>query len=74
MMYEMMLKWGWDTLLFAVPLLSMLLLGFFRLDEVVATPKRPAVHRRIECGQDEEGRAILTDPDRRRWDRPRPRK
>jgi hypothetical protein len=73
-MSETILKSGWETMLFAVPLISMLLIGFFRLDGVVATPKRPDGPRRIECGQDEEGRTILTDPDGRRWDRPRPRR
>jgi hypothetical protein len=73
-MYETILKSGWDTLLFAVPFISMLLIGFLRLDEVVAAPKRPAGHRRAVCGEDEDGQAILTDPDGRRWDRGRHRK
>ena len=33
-----------------------------------------AVHRRPECGHDVDGRAILTDPDGRRWDRAQHRK
>lgn len=73
-MSETILKSGWETLLFEVPFISMLLIGLLRLDSVAATPKRLAGHRRIECGQDEEGRTILTDPDGRRWDRPRPRR
>jgi hypothetical protein len=72
-MHEAILKSGWEALLFAVPFISMLLIGFLRLDEVVAAPKRPARPRRAECGQDEEGRAILTDPDGRRWERSRRR-
>jgi hypothetical protein len=73
-MHETILKSGWEALLFAVPFIAMLLIGLFRLDEVVATPKRPAVHRRPECGHDVDGRAILTDPDGRRWDRAQHRK
>jgi hypothetical protein len=66
-MHETILKSGRDSLLFAVPFVAMLLLGFFRLDEVVAAPKRLAGHRWIECGEDEEGQTILTDMDGRRW-------
>jgi hypothetical protein len=73
-MYETILKSGWDTLLFAVSFISMLLIGLLRLDGIVAAPKRAAGPRRIECGQDEDGQEILTDPDGRRWDRPRPRR
>jgi hypothetical protein len=70
-MYETILKSSWETLLFAVPFISMLLIGFLRLDEVVAAPKRLAGPRRAECGKDADGRAILTDPDGRRWERAR---
>lgn len=72
-MHETILNSGRDSLLFAVPFVAMLLLGFFRLDEVVAAPKRTAGHWRIECGEDEEGQTILTDPDGRRWNESRPR-
>jgi hypothetical protein len=35
-MHETILKSGWDSMLFAVPFVAMLLLGFFRLDEAIA--------------------------------------
>lgn len=73
-MYETILKSGWDTLLFVVPFISMLLIGFLRLDVVLAARRRADGHRRPECGRDADGRAILTDPDGRHWERPRSRK
>jgi hypothetical protein len=73
-MHETILNSDWDSLLFAVPFVAILLLGFFRLDEAIAAPKRPAVHRRTECGQDKDGRTILTDPDGRRWNNARQRR
>jgi hypothetical protein len=72
-MHETILNSGWDSLLFVVPFVTMLLLGFFRLDEVVVAPKRPTGHRRPECGEDEYGQTILTDPDGRRWNESQPR-
>lgn len=72
-MYEAILKTGWDALLFAVPCVAILLLGFLRLDGVVAVPKRSAGHRRAVCGEDEDGQPIMSDPDGRRWNRTRHR-
>jgi hypothetical protein len=38
-MHEIILNSGWDTLLFVVPFIGMLLVGFFRLDQLFAAPK-----------------------------------
>ena len=66
-MHETIVASGWDSILTAVPFLGFLVASFFRLDELIATPKRPAGHRRHPCGIDENGEAILCDPDGRRW-------
>ena len=39
-MHETVLNSGWDTFLFAVPALFMLVLGIFRLDELLVAPRR----------------------------------
>jgi hypothetical protein len=69
-----------DALLAAVPLIGALLLGFFRLDTLLAAPSRlrasdsasdrPAsgrpASRRPPSGIDQDGQPILCDPDGRR--------
>ena len=66
-MQDTILKSGWDTLLFAVPSLGMLLIGLFRLDELFAAPKQRLTMRRPASGIDENGRLLMTDPDGRPW-------
>jgi hypothetical protein len=70
-MQDAILKSGWDSLLFAVPFVGMLLLVFLRLDEVIAAPKGVGRHVRPACGEDKDGETILTDPDGRLWNQPR---
>jgi len=62
---------GRDTLLIAIPFLALLLVGFFRLDEYFAAPKKAGRHRRPPCGLDLDGRPIVCDPDGRPWSKPR---
>jgi hypothetical protein len=69
-MQEITLKSGWDTLLIGIPLIGMLVIAFFRLDEKLATTKVKLARERAACGEDENGEAILTDPDGRRWGKP----
>jgi hypothetical protein len=69
-MQEITLKSGWETLVIGVPLIGMLLIAFFRLDERFATSKPKLARERRVCGQDEDGEAIMTDPDGRRWSKP----
>ena len=71
-MHDTALLSNMDSFLVAIPFLFFLLFGYFRLDEVVAAPKRPARIRRAPCGIDEDGQAILSDPDGRRWTPVRP--
>jgi hypothetical protein len=54
-----------DTLLIAVPLGLLILVQFFRLDELVANARRPKRAARSFCGKDALGEMILTDPDGR---------
>jgi hypothetical protein len=63
--HETVLNSGWDTFLFAVPALFMLLAGVFRLDELFVTPRQGARARRPAAGVDENGQPILSDPDGR---------
>jgi hypothetical protein len=63
----MILKPGWDTFIFAVPFIGMLLVGFFRLDEAFASHKRSSRARLPASGVDRSGRQFLRDPDGRPW-------
>lgn len=54
-----------DAILAAIPLIGALLLGFFRLDALFATPPRIRP-RRPASGVDRNGQPIFCDPDGRR--------
>ena len=62
------LQSGWETFLLAAPFVGMLLVGVFHLDEIAAASKREPGSRQRQPGNDEHGRALLTDPDGRPWD------
>jgi hypothetical protein len=62
------------TLLIAVPFLMMAFLTFFRLDEVIATPKSRRGRVKPSLGSESNGDVILTDPDGRPWGRLHPRR
>jgi len=62
------------AVLVAVPMLVVLLTGFFRLDQLFAAPRRRAAARRPPTGIDEDGTPILCDPDGRRQSVPSPRR
>jgi len=66
-----LLEFSWESVLFAIPLVLVLLAVTFRLDQLLAAPAgksgtldpvRPA------CGVDRNGRILMTDPDGRPWD------
>jgi hypothetical protein len=61
-----------DSLLVAIPFLVILLIGYFRLDELFASPKHRVRARRSPYGIDEDGVPILCDPDGKRWAAARP--
>jgi hypothetical protein len=58
---------GWDLFLFGVPLIGMLIFGFFRLDEVFTRKKGTPVARPSPVPQRSK-RIVGTDPDGRAWD------
>ena len=64
-MHESVLISGRDALLIAIPFGLLLLVQFFRLDELVATARRPKNTSRRFCGPDAFGDLVLTDPDGR---------
>jgi hypothetical protein len=53
-----------DALMLAVPMIGLLFVGFFRLDELFGKPKKqPAATRRRMSGWDKNGRPVCSDPD-----------
>jgi hypothetical protein len=66
-MQDTILQSGWENFLVAVPLVGLLLMTLFRLDEMLASPKRGRAVPRPACGCDENGRVLLSDPDGRPW-------
>jgi hypothetical protein len=53
-----------DTLLVAVPMIGLLFLGYFRLDELFGKPKKkPVQNRRQMSGWDQNGQPVCIDPD-----------
>jgi hypothetical protein len=57
----------WENLLVAVPFVGILLVALFRLDQIIAAPRRRKPVSRPACGCDENGRMLLSDPDGRPW-------
>ncbi len=66
-MQDTVLQSGWQTLLVAVPSVGILVVGLFRLDELIASPKRRKAVKRPASGCDRNGRLLLSDPDGRPW-------
>ena len=64
----------WDTLLIMVPLVGMMALGMFGMDERLASPRTHVPRRHKFCGLDEDGQPFLSDPDGRPSRRPEGRK
>lgn len=52
-----------DALLVAVPMIGILVVSFFRLDELVGKSKKKPVQRRQIAGLDGRGRQVCLDPD-----------
>lgn len=66
-MHDVILKSGWDILLFAVPSIGTLFFGFFRLDQIVSTPRHSLAFRPKLTGYDKNGKPLISDPDGRPW-------
>ena len=73
-MHDLVLKSGWDTIVFGVPFIGLLLVGLFRLDELIVAPKHKTRAHRPPAGVDTDGMQILCDPDGTPWRRPGRRK
>jgi hypothetical protein len=66
---------GCDVFLFGIPLIALLVFGFFRLDEVFTARKGGKRDSRPASPQERKGRSMHSDPDGRSWDDPhRPEK
>ena len=67
-------KTGLDLYLFGIPLLAMLVFGFFKLDQVFTSRRgRAGVTRRPPPVVDKTGTSMRSDPDGRSWDEESPR-
>jgi len=58
---------GWDTFVLALPIVGLLGMMMFGLDEQCASPQRRRGARRSFCEVGGKGPAVLTDPDGRIW-------
>ena len=62
-------KTGWDLVLLGIPLLVLLVFGFFRLDEVFTARKHETTPPSHRGPQDQQRRTSMhSDPDGRPWD------
>ena len=59
----------WEIAPFAIASVGTLLVSLFRLDELMAAPKRRAQVRRMAPGLNGNGEATIYDPDGRTWSR-----
>ena len=73
-MHEIVLKPGWETILFAVLAIGILVVGLFRLDFLFSPSKRRSRTGRPVSGVDRDGHPLMTDPDGRPWRRKKRRK
>jgi hypothetical protein len=62
-------KAGWDIILFGIPLIALLIFGFFRLDETFTSRKRGTpLPPRPEEPTERRRKRMRSDPDGRPWD------
>ncbi len=66
-MHETIQHSGWQILMVAIPVVCLLLIVVFRLDQVIFRPKPSQQLPRPTSGTDKDGEPILCDPDGRRW-------
>ncbi len=52
-----------DSILLAIPMIGLLFVGFFRLDEIFGKSRKPPAQRRTVAGTDDRGRQVCLDPD-----------
>jgi hypothetical protein len=68
-MHDWIIKSNLDELLFGLPMVGMLFLGYFRLDELLAAPKQRRASIRKRSVTKIDGRLVGCDPDGRPWPR-----
>jgi hypothetical protein len=73
-MHDTVVNSGWDAMLIAIPFLGIMFAGFFRLDEVIAAPKRRLKTRHLSGGLGQDGQPALFDPDGQPWREPQPQR
>ena len=52
-----------DAILVAIPMVGLLFVGMFRLDELIAKPQKRPERRRAIAGSDKNGAPLCIDPD-----------
>lgn len=63
-------KAGWDVFLFGIPLIALLIFGFFRLDQVFTSHKKSSSDVQAPpTGPRRRERSMTSDPDGRPWDK-----
>jgi hypothetical protein len=65
-MVEEALKSGWETCLIGIPLIALLLIGVFRLDELILKPRKKPSRLPLPLPPgivERDGAEILSDPD-----------
>lgn len=63
-------KAGWDVFLFGIPLIALLIFGFFRLDQVFTSHKKPSTDDQTPAARGpKRERSMTSDPDGRPWDK-----
>lgn len=67
MLEEGILLSGWKSFAFGVLAVGALLVGMFRLDELMVRGKSKPKARKRPVGNDATGRIALRDPDGREW-------
>ncbi len=71
-MNDAILSTGRDAYLVGIPLILVLLIALFRVDELISKPKKTIKRRRPPCQMDEDGEPVLSDPDGRQSRAPLP--
>ena len=61
-------KAGWDVYLFGIPLVALLVFGFFRLDQVFTSRKYESSEAPRGLPERKHKKSMLSDPDGRPWD------
>jgi hypothetical protein len=64
-MHEAILISGRDMVLIAIPFLVLVVLVLFRLDVIIAAPRKTLRQHRPVGGMNKDGKPVLSDPDGR---------